>query len=240
MKNIELNKLLGNSLVDYYWLGFILADGHITTKRLKVVLSIKDTSHLLKLANYLNTTIKYESIHNYPYIDIANKKILTSLKEKYNIADNKTENPPDITSIVGDNLTALTIGFIDGDGNITKLFNRKDFHIRVKVHKSWLNVLIYMFGKSYINNAGYALSVISNTKEVKKWKSFALKYNLPILNRKWDIIDMEFVSKQELGQNNIIAVKKFLQNGISRKKMCDILGISKSGLSLLIKRNNLV
>ncbi len=239
-KNLELNKLLDESLISFYWLGFILADGHLTNKRLRVVLSGKDEDHLLKLANFLNTKIKYENVGNYPYIDLSNKLILSNLKIKYSIKDNKTKNPPDISQIKGNNLKALAIGFIDGDGSIGNLYNRPDFHIRIKVHSSWINVLKYMYGKCYINNSGYAETVLSNTEEVKKWKIFIINNELPTLKRKWDIINLNYISRQELSNERKEIVQICLENNIPRKMICKITGLSKSGLSLLIKRNNLI
>ena len=239
-KNLALSKLLDNSLISFYWLGFILADGHLTNKRLRVVLSNKDESHLFKLSQYLETKVKYESVNNYPYIDLSNKTILSKIKEKYSISENKTTSPPNIYSISGDRLKALSIGFIDGDGSIGNLHNRPDFNIRIKVHSSWKNILEYMYEYCYINNKGYAQTTISDSSVIKKLKLFSINNKLPILPRKWNIVDMTYISKKELSRENIELTKLFLKHKISRNNICKLLNLSKSGLSLLIKRNNLI
>lgn len=192
----ECSFLLKENLLRYYWLGFILADGHISNKdRLNITLAIKDINHLEKLAKLLNTKVKITK-HGQCFISLMNTKVLSVLKDIYKIKSNKTENPCDISLIKGDNLKALSIGFIDGDGNITNTAGvRKDFQIRIKTHKSWLENLKYMYGKAYINNSGYALTCISNTKESKKLKEFAINNSLPILKRKWEIVNLNYNSR---------------------------------------------
>lgn len=234
--------LLEESLLKYYWLGFILADGHISNNRLSITLSIKDREHLLKLANLLKIN-KVIDINNNTflasYFSLMDIKVFSILTSKYNIHSNKTTNPPNIYSITGDNLKALSIGFIDGDGNITNLSNRKDFNIRIKTHHSWLEVLKYMYGKAYLNKDNYAIACISNTMTSKNLKRFALKNNLPILNRKWDIIDLHFISKQELGNIRKEKVFNLLQLGYLQKNIAAVLNINNSSVSQIIKRNNL-
>lgn len=54
MKKCNLEKLLLDVPETYYWIGFILADGHISkNNRLVVTLSVKDKNHLIKLQKYL-------------------------------------------------------------------------------------------------------------------------------------------------------------------------------------------
>lgn len=46
-----------------------------------------------------------------------------------------------------------------------------------------------------INSSGYAVLTITNTEILKVLKEKILVLNLPLLNRKWDIIDISFISK---------------------------------------------
>lgn len=49
--------------------------------------------------------------------------------------------------------------------------------------------------RAKINSSGYAELVISDTKILQALKKRITAYNLPLLKRKWDIIDMGFVSR---------------------------------------------
>lgn len=171
-----------------YWLGFILADGHFdNSKRLTITLAKKDKDHLLKLAIKIGCnliTVKGDQ----PSLSIMQTKIIPILCHNYKIYSNKTENPPDLSSLSKEELLNLSIGFIDGDGCIKYQYKRNDILLTIKCHKSWLNNLILMFGKAYINKEGYAISNIGKHQALKELKIFALSNNLPILERKWNKI----------------------------------------------------
>jgi len=53
-KLADLSPLLNETLEAYYWMGFIMADGHLSKQnRLTVTLAIKDSDHLLKLKEFV-------------------------------------------------------------------------------------------------------------------------------------------------------------------------------------------
>jgi hypothetical protein len=233
-----LISLLSENLISYYWLGFLLADGHISNNRLTVSSAIKDEDHLKTLAILLETSVKYRMMGKYKQcalsvMDTINGEVLV---KKYNILSNKTINPPNILQITGDPLIALSIGFIDGDGCIKHQTNRKDFTISVKCHSSWLDILKYLYGKAHINKDGYAITNISNTEDSKKLKAFVIKNHLPVLKRKWDIINLEYRSRQAVRKEKDIKVKEMLLEGMSRKKIKKEVNLTDSGLSQLIKK----
>lgn len=197
----KLNNLEKDSLEKFYWLGFLMADAHFSkTNRLAVTLAIKDKDHLEKFCKFLNLPPSTIKTKNKKYssctLSVMDVVTISSLKTRFSIHTNKTEQPCDISSISGDFLKAFKIGFIDGDGSIQYQTGRKDVKISVKGHISWLQNFKHMFGKAYVNNAGYSFVTISNSVEVCALKSFAIENNLPILNRKWDKIDENFKSKQ--------------------------------------------
>lgn len=204
-----VENLLSGSLESFYWMGFILADGHIGKNvRLVVSLSKKDESHLTKLANFINTEMRegISKIESKEYaritISCQNIDVVPIIAEIYDINSNKTENPPDFYNYVftDEQMLSLIIGFIDGDGNINKLHERNDVNLRIKCHSSWLSNIHYIEELIYtyfgfdlkeppitkINNEGYAQLVISNNKIIKNIKQFALDRELPIMQRKWD------------------------------------------------------
>lgn len=213
MSNLEV--LLKDSHLTYYWIGFILADGNLSNnKRLSISLSIKDKQHILKLAKYLKCTSIIEGFGSFKkngtktkFIKISaqNPEVVSQLCKKFDIKGNKTEYPPKVSSLKKLNnklLLSLIIGFIDGDGCIVKGKNRNSPLLTVKNHKSWLKNLslfkkhIYSILKiipmhltsikAHINNSGYAVISISDSAVLVNLKKFAVKNNLPILKRKWN------------------------------------------------------
>lgn len=238
--------LLNESNESYYWMGFILADGHITNNnRLVVGLSIKDKEHLARLAVYLKSDIiEYK---NKCTLNIMDTESLSQIRTRFNINHNKTYNPPnlDVFNISEDKLLSLFSGFIDGDGSIRNLYNRPDFNLQIKCHSSWLSILQLFADKfllgyqAKINKQGYAYLVCGDSQILKNLKEKVLPLNLPLLKRKWDIITNTFVSRVEISDNRILEVQKYLKMGYLQKEIYPIIKMSKGGLSLLISKNNL-
>lgn len=240
MKKCNLSKLLLETLETYYWIGFILADGHISkSTRLRVTLAKRDKNHLIKLQKFLNVQELQENTQ--VSISGMDSKVIREFCNKFDIKSNKTYNPPNLSFIKNkDLLFALSIGFIDGDGCIDNQTNRSDCKLRIKCHSSWVNNLEFIYNiKSKINNQGYAYINITNSILLKELKRKAIFLNLPILNRKWDKIDLSFVSKQEKGQINVLKVKEMLKNNIKKSDIAKNLNIGKSAISQIIKRNKL-
>jgi hypothetical protein len=243
MKKCNLEKLLENSLESFYWIGFILADGHISkSTRLKVTLAKKDKDHLIKLQKFLNIEILKED--DQVSISAMDSKILKEFCEKFDIKSNKTEYPPNIKifkSFDNNLLKALMIGFIDGDGSICNLHNRKDYKISIKCYYKWvnfLNLLSKCFNTdnvAYINNQGYAFISIGNSIKCKEIKRFILDNNIPVLARKWNIIDLNFKGRNEQSIENEILVKS-LYNNFSQKEICTKVNLTKGRISQIIKK----
>jgi len=94
--------------------------------------------------------------------------------------------------------TALFIGFIDGDGCISKI-RRNSWAIRTKIHSNWLGWLkMYSQRLQYISKVdicdpkigkhGYATWSCGKKDFVLWIKSKVDEYQLPVLKRKWDKI----------------------------------------------------
>lgn len=193
-------KLIDGSLLSAYWIGFLLADGWISKEhRLKLTLAQKDISHLVKFSDLIDTDIiKFTKStgHLQCYTSIQDIDHIPILKERFGFHHQKTYNPPSVPFNVSDEeLMALLLGFIDGDGNI----NARS-HIRVKCHSSWLPILNY-FHESvqsyfnmdtsngpYINKQGYAQWSITRFKLVNNLYKFGITNNLPLLDRKWSLV----------------------------------------------------
>lgn len=232
----------------YYWIGFLLADGHFSGKRLKLALSKKDYEQIKKFADFISLRQINEDSVSYN-ISIQHDSIYELIK-KFKISNKKTNNPPDFRNIKGDLFLALLIGFIDGDGSIQYQTNRKDCQLSIQIHNSWLETLNFFslnlhsligipYQKAIINSRGYAYLNISNSIVLKFIKRNALRLNLPIMERKWNKINLNIISKRELGQYRTNQVQVLLNKNLSKNEIAHILGISNSAITEIIKRNNL-
>ena len=188
--------LLQDTLLTYYWIGFILADAHIhKNKRLKVALASKDIEHLLKLKAYLKIKT-HRNYHNYSEFSIMDSISIEKLCIKFDIKQNKTEKACNISGIKNNLLKSLFIGFIDGDGSISKQYKRNDACLKIKCHSAWLdnlNIFSQIFlGKTqaYLNKEGYANLNIGNHLILQNLKQFSINNKLPILERKWKNIEL--------------------------------------------------
>jgi hypothetical protein len=228
----KLNKLLDGSLESYYWLGFLCADGHFSkTNRLNVTLSAKDKMHLINLAKFLELPVEIvqdiKNKNNYALsrIVIMDTETISKLKTTYKISSNKTENPVNIKSLNYEQLISFKIGFIDGDGSIQFQTRRKDVKISVKLHANWLPILLELFGKGYINNAGYAFCTEADSEKIKELKNFAIDKNLPVLSRKWNKIDLNYTSRY-------VSAKQWRMLAINLKKQ----GLSYVDIALMLNK----
>jgi hypothetical protein len=93
--------------------------------------------------------------------------------------------------------------------------------------------------KTKLNKEGYAVVGIYNSTILRKIKYKVIELNLPILSRKWEQIDLNFISRNEQCVDNVILIKKYLSDGKSQKTICELLHMKSSNLSQLIKRKNL-
>jgi hypothetical protein len=199
----DLTNLLHENLISYYWIGFILADGHITkSNQLVVVSANKDKLHLEKLAYFLNGHVKeckrspngignYKgSEKTYTRLAIQDKILGNQLKEKFDISNQKTYIPPRYLSRLDDlKLLSLIIGFIDGDGSVTKYKG-----IKIECHSSWREVLLLfkaIIEKTFLIPVRISLldskycSIHLRQELFYVLKKFAMENGLPIMERKW-------------------------------------------------------
>lgn len=211
-RDSDMSILINDELESFYWIGFILADGTILNdERIKIILSTKDINHLEKFKNYIKG-IKITIYDKMCLVSLQNKEICPKICEKFEIRPKKTYNPPNFNlySFNKELIFSLIIGIIDGDGNISRVYKREDSNLRIHLHKSWLNNLIFIENfiydyflinkeKTYsrIGNDGYSILTISNNILLKKIKKECLRLNLPIMKRKWDNIDEDRLTRQE-------------------------------------------
>jgi hypothetical protein len=253
----NVGKLLEETPEAYYWIGFLLADGHFSEKRITVELSIKDIKHIRKFAKFISASCskghskcggKY---YGNCYVKVANSDVVPLLREKFEIYNNKTYRPCNIIKINDEDLLfSLIIGFIDGDGSIRKQSGRQDCQMTIKCCYGWLSNLQFISdticqycdlepNTSKINKYGYAEVSFTNSIILKFLKAKGKELNLPVLKRKWDRIDENYVSKFEKYKDVLKEVKILIQEGL---KVCDISQIvdrSPASIYQMIRKHNL-
>jgi len=236
VRNESPNDWKFKKLIDYsdnismYWLGFMIADGHIYNKsNIQINLSIKDKLHLLKIQNHIGD-ISISLSDSQIRATISDRKTVSILSNDFKWLSNKTKNPIEIPNFISkDALFSLIIGFIDGDGTI----NKKG-HIFIKCDKSWKDNLenfyfILTNENKVFNLTGDGLSIIYilKLKSLFKIKERAEKLNLPLMVRKWNRIRNRTIKsdKHEI-------VKELLNNNYTIK---EVINKTKFGNTLVYR-----
>ena len=253
----NLKILLDDSLITYYYVGFILADGHVEDgKRLSVLLSAKDSAFLDKMAKYLGIKSVKQGKKKYKdknvdvvYFSAQDSEYMPQIVRKFEIKSDKTHFPPSVNifkKMTREQALSLFIGFIDGDGSIKKLNNRPDWNICIKCHKSWLpilsffSVLLLGYDFAHVNTYGYSSLILSNTKKTKELKKFAIANSLPIMDRKWDNVNLSYVGKVENAETRLDEIKKMCIFGKSINEISKETGLKYPTVYALIQRNNII
>jgi len=247
----DLNILLNDTNETYYWIGFIMADGHIENeKRLSINLSIKDKEHLEKFKSFINfkneLTLGNNEGHDNVKISVMDTKYLKKLSDKFDIKSYKTYESCNIKSIKNDDLLlSLIIGFIDGDGYIGNQTKRKDFRLTIKCHKSWLNNLKYILNTinriTYKNcNTSvkltkckrYSYINVCDSCTLKELKKKMLRLNIPYMKRKWDVINFDYESRYETKRKNKSELIKIISNNknIKVKDIAIMMNLSEEAI----------
>lgn len=244
-RSADLSILLKDTPESFYWIGFLLADGSFCDNRLRIVVSIKDRDHIKKLGNYIQFKGKYYQNDISFGLSCKDINIVPKICKKFDIKSNKTYNPPNtLLNFNHELLICLLAGFIDGDGNIQHQNKRRDFLLRIKNHGSWHNILeelgsiITDKNCVKINNEGFAQLSITNTSILQNLKKRILTYNLPLLSRKWDIIDLNFVSKYTIAENLRKRVIDLYKNGYKNKDISVMCNTSPANITKIIKKFN--
>lgn len=200
-RNCNLSVLLEDNYIAYYWLGFLMADGHFTKNRIVLTLATKDQNQVQKFSDFIQNKGNIQIRKINAGVAAMDAKIVPKIREKFSIKNRKTYEPCDLTNITDDNLLlALLIGFIDGDGSIGKQ-SENSYYLRIKCHNSWLNNFFIFYDllkrltnidspKPKILNSGYAFIGISKNKIIKYLKNKTIEMNLPVLERKWNLITL--------------------------------------------------
>ena len=207
--NEGLEILLDNSIQSMYWIGFLLADGHVAEDRLSVELSTKDKTQLEKFARYIKTSNWYERerlLNGKTYyqnsVAVHNNAVIPKIRKIFDINNNKTKNPPSIKDykLSDTQLISLFIGFIDGDGSIyVPSYTEK---LRIECDKQWYENLLFFENLIYkkfehtknveqltkISSRNSAVLEVSSASLLRKLKKFIIDNKIVVMDRKWDLV----------------------------------------------------
>lgn len=250
----DLSVLLAESTEAYYWMGFLIADGHFYKKgAIKLHLAEYDRQQLEKFKLFVKYTGKAKTCA----VNVMNPLVVDSIVKKFRISNRKTYDPCDLTWMldVPDLLFAFVIGIIDGDGHLAK---RKGCvsSIAIKLHKNWFNNLkfieqfLYEYfhtekSKRYrlnslskITKSGYAQLMISDTSLISSIKQKSIQFGLPFMERKWELVKKVDCRKDEIFEERWLRVKGMLDSGMSRKEIANIEGLKYQTLNMFIWRKS--
>lgn len=117
-----------------YWAGFIAGDGCVYNhglankeciNYLSVGLERSDLGHLIKLKQFLSYTGKIYMQPRSAALTVNSEKIVSDLKDKYNITNNKTNDYKPPTNIPNKLVKYFILGLFDSDGCITRSIKKR-------------------------------------------------------------------------------------------------------------------
>ena len=192
------------NLENSYWAGFFAADGNVGSyNRVALQLSVKDIEHLRKFYNSLEADNKFTVYKRKNGIEMCSfsvnsEQIVNDLKNNFNITPRKTFTLEFPEQLSDENKLAFIVGYIDGDGCISKRVGYNLCAISIignyKFLSSLKNTLYGLCSEEQKNTSevrkkdGIFSIVFSKKATVKLLKNKADEMNIPKLSRKWDKI----------------------------------------------------
>lgn len=192
------------NLLNSYWAGLFAADGCIyergNSKRFSLTFKESDKILLERLKKDLQykgniTYFKYDNPNYEARVSLCftNNKICSDLKKNFNITSKKTLtlNPPEIKDI---NALSYIVGYIDGDGCISRYRNNKYLKVKILGTKElllWIkNIFIEHFPELGLDNLniqsyGKISSFEIHCKKAEEVLKRLKALDIPKLERKW-------------------------------------------------------
>lgn len=167
----------------FYWLGFLYADGNIskTGNRLELTLALKDIDHLEKFRNFLKLTTEIKTVlrngHYACRLYVRNKHLWGTLNNLGCVPCKSLILEFPKREIFKNNkmfILHFIRGYVDGDGCLSYYWNKQHTSINTQVSivstESFLNSIKKLFG----NKHGYI-----HNKSSKDWenKAYQLTFN---------------------------------------------------------------
>lgn len=198
-------KLYEETPLAYYWMGLLLADGTFCFKQNKIRLALTRRETVEGFQKFVGcknriTTTKFpdRNWRDLHILSFCTKASFSTIVKKFDVRPNKTHNPPkQLPETSEDNLLALLIGIIDGDGHISSV--RGNLRITVDCHESWLG-FFRMLASQVERPLNYSPQVHLAPRQVGRPSSrffigaqlpmmilsnFILAHDLPVMAEKW-------------------------------------------------------
>ena len=164
-----------------------------------------------------------------------------------NISIRKTYNPPDLSFLNTKNkFMSFFAGFIDGDGSFS---NSKSVSLKIQCHKNWLDNFKYIKNRLdeiidnninvYIDDKDYVSFTTSNQTFLSKLKIMVEKLNIPIMERKWNRIDINNISDVDNEKNKNKLIMKLNKEGKKLKEIAEIIGYTDNSMRSYFNRNKI-
>lgn len=164
----------------FYWLGFLYADGNISSSghRIEVRLAIKDLEHLEKFRNFLNLTTEIRTGicngNEFCHLAVRNKHMWQSLN-KLGCVPNKSNIlcfPDKAIFNKVENVLHFIRGYVDGDGCLS-IYQKSNGKIRTELNLVGTNAFLQSI-KEIFQNKGYL-----RNKSCANWnnKAYSLTFS---------------------------------------------------------------
>jgi len=191
---VNPDKFLKQSDIRDYWLGFIIADGHVGSNEFVIEISVapKDKEHLQKYADWLGISIKCYR-HNRFHVDQYRASFKNKAIHKYLVSLGITPRKSKTIKLDISINSHILRGIIDGDGYVRTIDNRRS-HVEIASCSPELVEQIVCFLKwndidvssvKTLDN-GLMLVCIYAQKQVKKLYTLIYKDASVFLERKRD------------------------------------------------------
>lgn len=187
-------------------------------------------------------------------VSAMDKFYIPQIIEKYDFKPRKTYNPPNLSYLNKDfnQFASFLIGFIDGDGSIVKNKNRlkketKLCSIKIGCHLSWEKNLQFFSDKlrnflkcdrikSTISKKDGCSYIVFSTKCINFLKLKTIELKLPILNRKWDKVNENYITRDEQIDINKGKIVNLLNGEYTINEIANKIGYSYSGTRIAVKK----
>lgn len=176
-----------------YWAGFIAADGCIFKSYkagtlLSIGLALKDYEHLLLFSNTIEYTGTIKTEPNAYRLQIHNcSQVHKDLCKYYNILSRKSLTLMSPNIVNPDHVKAFVVGYIDGDGCISK--RNEHMFITILGTKEllyWIKEQITGKGRIYQLRDKNTYRFQLSHKSAREFMNVLYTVNVPRLNRKWN------------------------------------------------------
>lgn len=211
-----------------YWLGFIYADGYVTSKKkhqnrkLGITITKADVELLEKFKRDIqsNNPIKqyesttgYENSKNYVRVIIASEKLTDDLI-KLGVVENKTEKItfPTTEQVPSHLVRHFIRGYMDGDGSISRYKAKETFTVSFCGTKSFLESLQTHFNTSLKLDKRYDDSVdnyslrIGGNRQVEQLLNYLYEDATVYLERKYKVYTL-VMEQNQIRDSELLSVQ---------------------------------